>query len=138
MADRTIYCSACGTAWAVPAHLTPGRRVRCRDCYVVFAVPELPHRVPVLGSRPDKKGQPDSGTPVRLLDIAEFPTDLREAIGPILPPASEPDPSEAPTNPSLGAVDRAAAERRAFDLDARGDPLRRTGAGIHRVPPEAD
>lgn len=131
---RTIYCSACGTAWAIDRTLSVGRAVRCQECFVVFPVPGTPKAVPVLHERAPAPPPPHEGTPARVLNVADFPTDLREAIGPPDTEERTPDASEAPTRPSIPVMSKSEAERRAFDLDERGRPRRRTGARVLRVP----
>lgn len=140
---RTIYCSACGTAWRVAHDLGAGRDVRCKQCFTVFPVPLPIANVPVLSRKSKSKNRqiaeditPEKRTPAQLMDVDDFPTDLRRALSegttdPVVIPPSE--AQTRPGRPALG-LSREEAARIAFDLDAQNDPLRRTGAGLLRVP----
>lgn len=107
--------------------------MRCRECYVVFPVPPMPERIPMLHKRARSK-EPQTGTPVKLHHMEDFPPALRKAVGtPTDVVFERDDASEAPTRPSIPAMTREEAERQAFDLDQFGEPRSVTGAKLLRI-----
>lgn len=144
---RTIYCSNCGCKLTVPMSLQPGRKVKCGACGCVFPVP------PVMTRREKPP------TVVGQYNIKDLPTSLQDAMGaadqPTSPPRrpaprAQPKPqgpqpgtgADGP-RPARGPAYGRRAARKAFDLDKKNNPAKRTGVGMINVkdlplPPDWD
>ncbi|MFT7622597.1 MAG: hypothetical protein ACI9WU_001770 [Myxococcota bacterium] len=146
-AQRTIWCSACGTRLKLPTTVAIATPVRCARCTVVFPVPPMPpalsgHRLtgptaaPRAGARIRRQEEEaHRPTPAGQFQITDLPTDLRAEVEATDPHTRIIDRTDEEATRPTPTIDSEAAERRAFDLNAANDPQRRTGAGLHRVVP---
>lgn len=151
---RPVWCPACGRKLIIPMATPTGRKARCGVCRTVFAVPGVPAiGVPTTSAAPEptpparvdtppqpepppRGRRPKRPTAVGSFNIDDLPKELRAAMGPDAgkrrpsePLIQVPDDEISPVSDDEIRV----ARRRAFDLDRRNNPMRRTGAGAFNI-----